>query len=376
MKILYIISGTNLGGATFSFLTLLEKGIEQGNSVVVIIPDRRKEFADILENMKVAYHVVPMTFNSWPPYLGKRRIFEFLKLLLKGRRNQLRLRKAVASIIRLEKPDIVHTNVSPIDIGYFAAKATKVPHIWHIREYCDRDFNIKMFPCKRIFQRHLRRGYSICITKDLQRYNKLTGLSTSFVIYNGVRRENDIFYNEEKAHYFLCASRISPEKDQLRTIRVFSTFVESNPDWRLIILGDGADWYIEQCKHEAELLHIENYVLFAGFTNNVDEYMRNASALLVASPSEGFGRMTAEAVFSGCIVIGFNGAGTKEVLEQTGGFLWNTDNEYLEAMKTVASMTTNKYKELALFAQNKARQLFSIESYVKSVFSLYDSILQ
>ena len=36
MKILYIISGTNLGGATFSFLTLLEKGIEQGNSVVMI----------------------------------------------------------------------------------------------------------------------------------------------------------------------------------------------------------------------------------------------------------------------------------------------------------------------------------------------------
>ena len=299
-----------------------------------------------------------------------------MKLLLKGRRNQFRLRKAVANIIRLEKPDIVHTNVSPIDVGYFAAKATKVPHIWHIREYCDRDFNIKMFPSKRIFQSHLKRGYSICITKDLQRYNKLTGQSTSFVIYNGVRKENEFIYDGGKSHYFLCASRISPEKDQLRTIRVFSRFVESNPNWKLIILGDGAEWYIEQCKHEAELLHIDNHVYFAGFTNNVDKYMRNASALLVASPSEGFGRMTAEAAFSGCIVIGFNGAGTKEVLEQTGGFLWNTDDEYLDAMKTVASMTTDEYKELALSAQNRARQLFSIESYAKSVFNLYDSILK
>lgn len=39
--------------------------------------------------------------------------------------------------------------------------------------------------------------------------------------------------------------------------------------------------------------------------------LKYASALLVASPSEGLGRMTAEAAFAGCMVIGYNAAGTK-----------------------------------------------------------------
>ena len=95
--------------------------------------------------------------------------------------------------------------------------------------------------------------------------------------------------------------------------------------------------------------------------------------VLTYSP-EGFGRMTAEAAFSGCLVIGYNSAGTKEILEETGGLLWDTDDEYLKAMEDVAEMTEEEYESRAICAQKRAQELFSQESYISKVLSLYSKI--
>lgn len=374
MKVLYILSNSNSDGSTLSFLTLLRGIISTGNNAVVVIPQKDDVFADRLTSIDVKTYVVTYEFHCWPKLFGLKRFLGYPYVVARMLFRQRQSRKELIRIIRMVNPDLIHTNVSPLDIGHYAARKCNLPHVWHIREYCDRDFSLNLFPCKSIYRKKLKSDWTISITNNLQAYNSLGNCERSSVIYDGVRSVNDAFYYPDKEKYFLCASRISEEKGHDRTIRVFASFVKKRPEYRLLILGTGYDYYVNQLKNLTRELGIESNVCFIGFTKDVDSYMRYATALLVASPSEGFGLMTAEAAFDGCLVIGYNAAGTKEILDETGGFLWNNDTEYLTAMENVAALQKEDYSTMALYAQGKAKELYSKENYISAIMSLYSRL--
>ena len=48
-----------------------------------------------------------------------------------------------------------------------------------------------------------------------------------------------------------------------------------------------------------------------GYRKDIPELMSNAKCLIVPSPNEAFGFITAEGMFNGCLVVGKNTAGTK-----------------------------------------------------------------
>lgn len=375
MKILYVVHITHNDGSTLSFLTLLKGTLSFGHEAVVIMPEEDSEFVLKLDSINVKHYVLPVRVKSWPGFVGlKRKMFYPFVLI----RDFVRRKKEIVQldrVVRIERPDIIHTNVSPVDIGHVVAKKNHIPHVWHIREYCDKDFSIRLFPSGKFYRKQFRGDWTVAITKDLQSYNSLIDCDHSFVIYNGVRSIKDACFYPHKQKYFLCASRISEEKGHDRMIRVFASFVKSNPEYKLIILGEGYDYYVNSLKLLVRELGAEDSICFEGFTSDVDSYLRYASALLVASPSEGFGRMTAEAAFAGCLVIGFNSAGTKEILEETGGFLWDNDTDFEKAMEYVANMSEEEYKSKALYAQSRAKSLYSQESYISSMMSLYSEIL-
>ena len=279
------------------------------------------------------------------------------------------------SIVKAENIDIVHTNVGPITCGYKACIKAKIPHVWHIREYGDRDFGIKMFPSKRHFRKLLYNSHVITITSNLLRYNNLEHSPRAFVLYNGVRQISDVHFLSPKDYYFLCASRISPEKGFEQIIRVFSRFYEKHPIFKLIIIGSGESKYVAELKQLAEKKNVKGAISFPGYKDDVTPYMTKAKALLVASLNEGFGSMTAEAAFAGCLVVGRNSAGTKEILDITGGYPFLTDDEMLSAMESVVELPERDYHKKILFAQDKAKVCFSKENYINTVYELYKSLL-
>lgn len=374
MRILYLLSGTNMGGATLSFLTLLESVKSRGDEPYVVIPDSRKEFTTTLVKLGIPYSVIPIGFFCYPVDKGFQKIF-YLRHLQQTITREIKNIRALNKIISQIKPDIIHTNVGPLFTGHFAAKQNKIPHIWHVREYGDLDFNLYPIPSKSAFHKKLRKDTAIFITKDLAKYNHAEESCQTHIVYNGVRRYEDITFVEKKEPYFLCASRISPEKGHLEVIKAFCEFHKKFPLYKLIILGDGNKAYIELLKKYCIANDLEKHVIFEGFQTNVKSYMTKARALIVASPAEGFGRMTAEACFDGCLVVGKKSCGTKEILEQTGGFLYNTQQELIAKMENVASISSEEYKEKALQAQKNAQELFSIEEYTSKIYSIYKKIL-
>ena len=104
-------------------------------------------------------------------------------------------------------------------------------------------------------------------------------------------------------------------------------------------------------------------------------YMKLASALIVASRSEGFGRMTAEAAFCGCLVIGRNTGGTREILESIGGLTFDSNEGLLSSMNEVAAMTDEEYGKRVSLSQIKALALYSTEKNVQDMDKFYHTIM-
>ncbi len=375
MRILYITSTTELHGSTFSLLSLLEGVLAHGDTPFVVVPDTNGPLCKRLQQKSIQYFKVPLPFFCHPtprPYGKIWYIFD-IKDILKA---EYKAEGALSKILSKVKPDLIHTNVGPIVSGHFVAKKHKIPHIWHIREYGDRDFNMKMFPCKAFYRRILAQDYSVAITKDLQQYNRLENNRKSFVIYNGVCSISGTTYIEQKEPYFLSASRVSPEKNIDEIIKAFSIFLKRHPNYKLKILGDGPQIYLEELKTLCAELNCTASVCFEGFKENIISYMQKAKALIVASHAEGFGRMTAEAIFAGGIVIGRNAGGTKEIIEQTGGFLYSSEKELLKYMEKVANIAQKDYYTLVYQSQQKAKELFSKEQYVKNLYQVYRKALK
>ncbi len=86
--------------------------------------------------------------------------------------------------------------------------------------------------------------------------------------------------------------------------------------------------------------------------------------------------MTAEAIFAGSVVIGRDAGGTKEIIEQTAGFLYSSENELLKYMKKIATMAENDYQALVRQGQKKAKELFSKEQYIQNIYQVYRNALK
>lgn len=375
---MYLLHSTVEGGATLSFLTLVKGMISHKIAIYIVVPNTelisslfQKEIAKMGIPIYRIYMcqsvlVAPRKIWKYPMYW----IRQWFLLPIQKFYSKRCFKKLVLKI----NPDIIHTNTGILHEGFEVAKELKIPHIWHLREYQDLDFGLTIYPSFESFCEKLKQSYVICITNDILSHFKLEKYDKALVVYNGVFKSIDYTYDLNKENYFLCASRISPEKGIDCAIRAFAKFNEKYKNFKLLIAGSGNDKYIEKLKKLSQELKCENQINFCGFILDIRKYMCKATALIVASYNEGFGRMTAEACFCGCIVIGRNTGGTKEILENTGGFLFNDTTDLEKKMELVANLAPNEYDNIASLALNKAISSYSEENYVNKIYNLYLSI--
>lgn len=373
MKILYILHTSDMGGSTISFLNLLRGIRKRGAEVIVAAPMLERTFIHAVEEtgskcVKVpiyftAHAPMPDRLKQWYGYvvLAGLKVYSFWHIL---------------RLVLRENPDLIHTNTGVVHEGWLVARLLRKPHVWHLREYQDRDFGMHILPSKKCFSLELRAPYVVSITKDILKSFSIEEDAGHKVIYNGILPQDKVAMEFPKEKYFLCCSRVSPEKGHDEVIRSFALFYRQHPNYRLVILGEGPQKYKNELDHLVKELGCDDVVKFEGFQRDVTSYMRKAMALVVASHNEGFGRMTAEAAFCGCLVIGRNTSGTKEIMDKTGEIPFLTSDEMTQAMGRVATMNEEEYRAMALKAQKVAVSIYSIESNVEQIYQLYQQILK
>jgi glycosyltransferase involved in cell wall biosynthesis len=82
------------------------------------------------------------------------------------------------------------------------------------------------------------------------------------------------------------------------------------------------------------------------------------------------------AMFNGCLVIGHNTGGAKEILESEDlGILFSTEDELIKYMLEIIEQGISVYCQKILKAQRKVIELYSVEQNVSAVYGYYKNIL-
>lgn len=129
-------------------------------------------------------------------------------------------------------------------------------------------------------------------------------------------------YNFENKN-FLVVGRLTEQKGIDRLIDAWKIFETKNKEWTLTIVGDGKD----RTKLENQATGLNN-IKFAGRTDKVEEYYKNASCYILPSRFEGFPMVILEAQSFGLPVIAFDcKTGPKEMItNEKNGYLIEDGN--------------------------------------------------
>ncbi|MBR0310680.1 MAG: glycosyltransferase [Paludibacteraceae bacterium] len=387
MRVIYVLSSTQLsGGSTKSFLNLVVRLRDAGVEPLVIVRDGGGVCARLKE-IGIAYRVLSFRLGFYPPTDSLKDILLFAPRLIGRLYVNQRATRLLCAIARRFGADLIHSNVGVVTIGYDASRRMRLPHVWHIREYGDKYFDMHYYPTRRSHLRALQQplSYSICISRDIAAYNGLTGCSQSRVIYNGIVEEAKSGDQAPiaKENFFLFVGRIERGKGILELIEAYKQSLPRMSQFhRLLLAGKAEDQkYYNQLTDSLALLPADSVVLL-GEIADVGDYMRRAKAVVVSSELEGFGRVMPEAMSVNTLVIARDAAGSKEQfdngLKLTGeeiGLRYSTREELADRIVQVASTPQEYYSDMLSRAYRTVYELYSNEQNATKVLAFYKDIL-
>lgn len=306
--------------------------------------------------------------------LGK--LLFFMKRLKRDYINS-QARNKLRHILEDEKVDLIHSNSSVLSIGFEMSQMLRLKHIWHLREFINLDHNQMPFSGWYEHVRKIRKSsHVICISHSIANH---FGLSENFnVIYNAVMPTSSVLAGEKsKENYLLVCASLTPNKGVDDAIRAFAHVARKFPTLRLKIAGSETSepGYFNFLNGMASELDIVEKVDFLGYVSETRSLMHNALALLMCSKNEAMGRVTAEAMLSNCLVLGYDNAGTSELISHgiTGYLFSNLD----DLVQLIEQLCDNKLssslvrKEALAFATN----LFTEEAVRSKLVSVFHKLL-
>lgn len=380
MSILFVTHYSEMLGANRSLLALVDGLQDRGHRVEVVAPSHG-ELTEQLLLANIPWRCIPscVWFHvpSNRPY-GVLRFARwgcnFIKRILSSVINAISAIR-LARYAQREGVDIIYTNSITTPLGLWASYLVGIPHIWHVREFGERDYQMQPdFGWKLLYKALKSSHQVIAISKAIAEFHGISKMPQGQVIYNGLIDDtlNPPECIKSSDEITICiVGYISPQKGQEVAIKAFAKFAEHQPTAKLIVVGDGESSYVESLKKLASSLNVKNKVQFLGYLSDPSEVYAKSKIALMCSESEGFGRVTVEAMWHKCIVVGYNRAGTAEIIDHgVNGLLYETEQELLDTLISV-SRDKERMEKLALAGQRDVAVKYTVDAYVSAVESTY-----
>lgn len=376
MNILFVTHHDNFQGSSRSLMSLLE-GLQEFDVVPFVVNPRESIFTDALRSKGIQYAILPVPWWISRKTLTCKKKIDHVSVIQQSVPN-------IQKVIKAWKIDLVYTNSSVTPIGLMAACREKVPHIWHIREFGDLDFGLRFIYPKALCKAFMRRSDAvICHSKVVRNYHFKPGVKNVHQIYNGVALKSHFDerlalrqqYQQDRPFTFIMMSGITPKKGQEVAIRALAELRDKGVVARLIIGGSGKTDYLEHLSKLCSELRIEKQVHFTGFNKDPLTNYYTADCALICSDNEAFSWVGLEAMSTALPLIGRNSGGNPEIIvDRETGFLYNTFEEFVEAMRTLAQ-NPEEGRKMGLAGWQRARELFNIENYSDNIHKVITLII-
>jgi len=337
-RILYINAGANIVSGAEHSLAANILSLNNGFEPIIISPfGRCAQF--FRENTRAKVIALPLE------KVNRRSYFNIIKN-----------RKILSTEILRLAPDIVHTNTTAARI--ITPKAVCKELIWQIRD---------MQPLPKILLRELyKKSDKIAVISqavaryyDLAFTDKLYYLPPTFYV-----RKGDNF-----AHAF---DKCNPNKITVGLIAQYakwkrhSLFIEAisrlPKNYLGCIIGAGAAENCGYYEHISQLADTSEQVEVLPYTENISDFFKRISCLVLTSKDEPFGRVIIEAYLSRVPVIALQGGGVNEIVKDNEtGILLSCDSpqSIANAIEQITSDVVLKNKIIEN-AYNFALENFSL----------------
>jgi glycosyltransferase involved in cell wall biosynthesis len=293
-------------------------------------------------------------------------------------------------IIKLEKPDIVHTHTSKAGIlGRLAAKICQVPTIIHtphghvffghfgpilskiflwfeklfayttdrvvaLTDGESRDYiNLNVYPCDKIIKIHS----GVDIEKFKQISNSLDAKRRSLGL-----RQNGFIVG--------FIGWLLPIKGPMYLLNAMKQIWQERNDVSLVFIGKGD--LDAELRTEALKIDANGRVNFLGWRNDIEQILPLFDILVLPSLNEGMGRVLVEAMAAGKPIVASNVGGIPDLVQHDRNGLLVPPGDVKALAHSIRKLIKNP-KRIKAMGQ-RGRELcgqFSIESMVDKIDSLY-----
>lgn len=394
MRIAFITHYDQLYGANRSLLDLIA-GLSAYGVRSHVIASQAGPLTEALATRSVPYAVIPI--QKWmlsyrPAPVGSPR-----QLLRRGYHQALaggRLARNLACLpaligrLRAWEVDVVYSNSLVTPAGMLLARAARRPHVWHVREYDSPDWPLHADWGGQRSRRLVRRTATAIIANSWATLTANFGPAApanAHVIYNGVLplADFDRLHSQvrpkppDQPFTFALVGLIHPGKGQAEAIRALALLAQQQPDVRLLLAGSGDQTHEQMLRRLAGEMGVAGRVAFLGYVADPFAVYAQAGAALTCSRHEGMGRTTAEAMAAGLPVIGYDGGGTPEVIDDGHtGLLYRGGAAELAAAMGRLVAAPLWAAQLGAKGWAVARERFTIENYALEIFEVLQKLVK
>ena len=155
------------------------------------------------------------------------------------------------------------------------------------------------------------------------------------MVYDPIIRTKEIILKKNKPinennlklkDYYIAIGRLTKQKNFIFLIKCFREIIKSNPDIKLVIIGEGEQY--SKIREIIKKSKIEKNIFLIGYQNNVFNYLSNAKGFILSSLWEDPGFVIVEAIFCNVPVLSSNcSSGPKEIIGIDKGLLFENNSK-------------------------------------------------
>ncbi len=187
-------------------------------------------------------------------------------------------------------------------------------------------------------------------------------------------RFSELFGRRDGKRLLFCVAQLIPRKGQHFLLDALAVLRPSYPDLQLLLFGSGPAE--AALRTQARRLGLEEVVHFAGFHDDLDDYLGCADLLVHPALQEGLGVAALKAAAAGVPVIAFAAGGLREAVvhNETGLLVSPGDSGALAAAIAALLDDPARCRQFAENGRTRMQTEFSVAGMVAAHLRLYTTV--
>jgi glycosyltransferase involved in cell wall biosynthesis len=298
-------------------------------------------------------------------------------------------------LLKRGKYDIVHTHNSKAGfLGRLSAKIAKVPIIVHtIHGFAFHEYER---PPRRLLFILLEKfaakfaGRLITVSQPLTKWGLEIGVGSPekyVTIYDGIEIDKfqvKIDIHKKRQEFGIkpgdkvvgAVAKLWEGKGHKTILEAAKTVVKKSPQVRFIFVGEG--YLRKELESYARDLGVSDYVIFAGFREDIPEVTAIFDIAVLVSLFEGLGRVLLEAMVLGKPVVATRVGGIVDVVKdgETGILVSPEDPEGLARAITTLLEDENSARRMGEAGKRRIDSKFTARTMVERIEQVYEKLLE